>query len=518
MRTQLLVLVALLGCKKASEPSTSGPARSTKDADALWALAPEKLKLGFVITPRAMDMLEGGALRLQALVQSAPDLAFVKPRLDELTRELGGSFTGLADLGLDKSRGIAWFIGEDDVPLVALPIADRAKLARLSGQDFGTDPNKLGPMTCKTINTISICSQKPEALEKLGTAKVPAPLASLGVRGDIEVVGGTGELSGAGAIEIERGEAMAHVTVDGVPPNVALPMGMQMAKPRVEPAHSVAFATTPITLFSQAVPPNLPLPGGGTAGDLFATVNGPVTITIAAGTLTPDVRIPVSDPAPAQRVIDQCKELIPPELLVETKEAGTCRFKVPQYSIELDLWTEAKEVRLGTKQAGPTGKTVTLTPLAKEIADQSWSIAFWGRGTMFGATGFPAMANMSLPDQGNAMVRALSILSEMGIAFRVEGKTAKGVFGFRTVYANPDDVVTKLLAIPPADIIAGKADAVKAIAAGAPSSQFAGDYAAGQGGLMVPTAVIGMLAAVAVPAFTKYMQRAKASAPTQIIE
>jgi hypothetical protein len=514
MRTQLLLVVALLGCKKTPESSSSGPARGTNDADALWALAPEKLQAGFVLTPRALDMLEGGALRVQSLVQTAPDLAFVKGRLDELTTQLGGPFKGLADLGIDKSRGIAWFIHESGEPIVALPIADRAKLGKLSGQDLGTDPNKLGPMTCKPINTIAVCSQKPELLAGLGAAKVPASLAALGVRGDVEGVAHIGEISAAGTLQIERGEALAHVTFEGVPPTTALPVGGATGKPRVEPEHSVAFAITPVELFTQAVPPTLPLPGGGTTGDLFATVSGPVTVTIAAGSLTPDVRVPVSDPAPAQRVIDHCKEIIPPDLFVETKEAGTCRFKVPQYSIELDLWTEAKEVRLGTKQPGPAGKTVALTPLAKEIADQGWTTAFWGRGTMFGATGFPAMANTSLPDQGAAMVRALSLLSEMGLAVRWEGKTASAVFGFRTVYANPDDVVTKLLAIPPADIIAGKADAAKAIAAAHPSSPFAGDFAAGQGGLMVPTAVIGMLAAVAIPAFTNYMQRTSPPAMT----
>ena len=105
-------------------------------------------------------------------------------------------------------------------------------------------------------------------------------------------------------------------------------------------------------------------------------------------------------------------------------------------------------------------------------------------------------------------IRGISLVSELGLAVRADGDKLSGVLGLRTLFANPDDVIAKVLAIPSADIAAGKTDAAKAIAAAAPSSPFAGDIAAGQGGLMVPMAFMGMIAAVAVPAFTSYMQHA----------
>lgn len=504
MRTYLIVLVAALGCKKAAPTHT----RTTAAADALWALGPEHAQLGIVVTPRALELIEGAGLRLQALVDGAPELAMVKDQLAPLLqRTLGGPFTGLADLGLDKSRGLAWFIDASGEPIVALPIADRAKLAKLTGQELGADPTKLGPMTCKAVGAAQVCTQKAELLATVGKGTLPPAITALGVRGDIEVAGVDEALAGAVVVQPERGEFVAHFAVTGAPSEVTAQLAASKAKPRVEADRSVAFMSAPITLFSQALPAELPLPGGGTLGELFATVTGPVSVTIASGTMVPDVRVPVGDPAPAQRLVDHCKELLPAELIAETQPQGACRFEVPQYGVELDAWTELHELRLGTKQpAAASGPAVSLTPVGKEIAGGEWALAFWGRGSLYGATGFPGFSGQDVPAQTLLAIRAIALVSELGVAVRADGDKLSGVVGLRTLFANPDDVVDKVLAIPPADIAAGKLDAAKAIAAASPSSPFAGDVAAGQGGLMVPMAFMGMLAAVVMPAFTSYMR------------
>ena len=144
MRTYLIVLVAALGCKKAAPPHT----RTTAAADALWALGPEHAQLGIVVTPRALELIEGAGLRLQALVDGAPELAIVKDQLAPLLqRTLGGPFTGLADLGLDKSRGLAWFIDASGEPIVALPIADRVLIVANRGIVFDGTPVELAHST-----------------------------------------------------------------------------------------------------------------------------------------------------------------------------------------------------------------------------------------------------------------------------------------------------------------------------------------------------------------------------------
>jgi hypothetical protein len=506
MRTYLIVLVAALGCKKSAPAPSTAPARTTAAADALWKLGPENAQLGIIVTPRALALIEGAGLRLQALVDRAPELAMVKGQLDALRQRLGGPFTGLADLGLDTSRGLAWFIDASGEPIVVLPIADRAKFAKVTGEDLGTDPTKLGPMTCKPVGGAQVCTQKPELLATIGKGKLPPAITALGVRGDIEVVGVDDELAGAAVVQLERGELVAHAAVSGVPPQVTAQLAAAKARPRVDPNRTVAFMSAPITLFSQVLPPDLPLPGGGTLGELLATVNGPVSVTIASGDIVPDVRVAVTDPAPAQRLIDHCKELLPADLIAPTQPQGGCRLEVPQYGIELDAWTELHELRLGTKQPAATGPAVTLTSIGKEIADGEWALALWGRGSMYG--GVPGLGGQTVPDQTIMAVRGISLVSELGVAVRADGDKVSGVLGLRTLFANPDDVVNKVLAIPLASIGSGDTDAAKAIAAAAPSSPFAADVAAGQGGLMVPMAFMGMLAAVAVPAFTSYMQHA----------
>jgi len=86
------------------------------------------------------------------------------------------------------------------------------------------------------------------------------------------------------------------------------------------------------------------------------------------------------------------------------------------------------------------------------------------------------------------------------------------VFGVRTAWSNPDAVVAKLQTLDAAQLIAGKGgDLAKPIIASAPDAPLANDVKAGYMGLMIPAAGVGMLAAIAIPAFTDYMKRSKKS-------
>ena len=96
------------------------------------------------------------------------------------------------------------------------------------------------------------------------------------------------------------------------------------------------------------------------------------------------------------------------------------------------------------------------------------------------------------------------------IGVRADGDTLRFLVSFRTAWSNPDDVVAKLMAIDPQTVLAGKGAATaKEIAAAHPGSPFAADYKAGLSGVMIPTAAVGILAAVAVPAFMDYMKKSK---------
>src|SRR5262249_39742749 len=123
----------------------------------------------------------------------------------------------------------------------------------------------------------------------------------------------------------------------------------------------------------------------------------------------------------------------------------------------------------------------------------------------------PGLAQqIPIPQLAQTFVRVASTLNEVAAAARVDGNAVKFVIGVRTMWSNPDDVVKKISAINPDDVLNGKgAAAVKPIADGASGSPFAADVSAGGSGMFVPMAIVGMLAAVAIPAFVDYTRKSK---------
>jgi type II secretory pathway pseudopilin PulG len=147
--------------------------------------------------------------------------------------------------------------------------------------------------------------------------------------------------------------------------------------------------------------------------------------------------------------------------------------------------------------------------------------AMYGHGSLLGAGALLAQQTQLAQLAGQAdeagdvarvAVRVATFVNEVGIAARIDHDQLRIVLGVRTAWANSDEVVTRLLAIPTQAVLEGKGDQLVApIIAGAPSSPLANDVKAGFGGMLVQTAVLGAMAATTIPAFTDYMSRAKAS-------
>jgi hypothetical protein len=114
-------------------------------------------------------------------------------------------------------------------------------------------------------------------------------------------------------------------------------------------------------------------------------------------------------------------------------------------------------------------------------------------------------------------IHAMALVNELGAAVRVDKDGLRFRAVLRTAWANPPAIADKLVAIPGADVVTGKAmTTAKALATGTPSSAFAADYEAGQGGLMVPAAMIGLASAVVIPAITRMMGGGQPEAPTDM--
>ncbi len=514
MRLSLvLLLAATLGCKKegpAPSATAATAAHTGAAADDLWKLAPPGAIGGVVVTPAAMGMIDRGGQELLGVLQQIPDLADARRQVEELmTESLGGPATSLADLGLDPARGFAMFMLPTG-PVMVMPIGDRAKLDARFG--VGTDPAKLGDGTCQPTQGALVCAQDAAQLAKVGTGATPAQITTVGSRGEIEFFVEAAPIQAAGVAQLARGEVTLRGRMALVGPYAAMLGGG--AKPRIEAGRSSAFGVVdPTGMLAQV--PAVPLPGGLAADAVASSIKGPMTVTIATGTTIPDLRVPLNDPAPLTALVAGCKAFVPAEMLAPEQPAGTCRITIPQYAMTLDIWVDGQELRIGARTPAAPGPTVKLTPLGAELAAGTWALGFWGRGTMYGSAGFAGVP-AALPPELSSMIRGLGVLSELGVATRVENGALVFVVGVRTLFANPPALVSKLLAIPASEILAGKSPVPAEVAKAFPDAPFAQDLAAGQGGLMVPTAVVGMLAAIAVPAFMRYMEHARAAPPPPV--
>ena len=520
MRTATLLIVVgalAIGCKKKPaegvENATGAPA-STVEIDALWALAPEGATIAIVASPHAVAMAEHAWLDVRTLLATAPELLPVNMMLgNELQQMFGKSDMTLADLGLTPTKGGAFFVTPGGGGIAIIPVGDRDKFVAAAHGTKGTDSDSVGKATCKTINGTYICASAEDVFAKIGKGKLKSGLGAVGTRGDIEVVANVPLLGTptpiAGVVQLARGAVTVRAVVVGVPSNVTSRFTSAQIKPRAEIDKTAGFGVINLAPMLTNLPP-VPLVGGVTLADLAASLGGPVTLHIPPGSPEIDLRIPVKDPKPAATLLEHCAEIPPLAAAGAAFSDGACHVTVPQIGIVVDMWVDGQEIRIGKKGGTAGGVAVPMTALGAELAKSEAAFAFWGRGTLYGQA-LGAMPKLpSVPAEVLMGIRGLSLLNELGGSVRLDGDKIKVTLALRTLWSNPDDVVAKLAKISPETFLAGTAgDAAKAIAEGAPGSPFAADYKAGTSGLMAPMAVVGMLAAIAVPAFMDYMKKGK---------
>ncbi|HEY4183169.1 MAG TPA: hypothetical protein VGM90_40375 [Kofleriaceae bacterium] len=504
MRRALFLLpVALLACKKEPAPATSPITPSVavtdggKAADALWAFAPESSSDVLVVTPRALASLEAAVVALQKHVDSQPALAqLAAPLIEKLHAILGGPFVSLEAIGIDRTRGFALWTGHTGLVAI-IPVGDRAKIAKVLPA-IGTDPGTFGPLTCKSQNGAFVCVSDPALFASLGKGKRPPQLDAVGVRGDIEGVTQAPWGKLAATLELGNGAFTLHAKMDA-PPVLADKGGPPIA---VANNDLSGFAVASLPRLASFFPDS-PTPYGVSIHQVLNALGDRVDVAAHPGSLTPEIRVPLVDPTPIATLLAHCKEVVPPRLLAPKQTDGACTLHTPDWDLAIDMWVEGKEFRAGVRGATPATTKIARTPLGDEIANGRWTLAAWGRGTTMGS----GLGAPSTSPQG--VMVGLSLVSEIGIAARIEHGSLELLVGWRSLYANPPAVLDKLLALTP-DKATDPATA-KAIAASAPDAPFAADLAAGQGGLMVPTATLGLVMSLAVPAVMDSMKKSRRS-------
>jgi len=516
LRAVVACLFGLLACKGGTSKLDDDRSGAV---DTLWELAPDGTELGLVASPRAVGLAFRGIAAVRAMTGQA-DIAPAKPQIDELARAMFGSETATpADAGFGE-KPFAMFATADGVVGV-MPVADRDKFMAAKKGTRGSNEDTLEANTCREVRGHYVCATQVAMFDRLGKGSLRGKLAILGTRGDAELYMNnrtllgdtTGEL--AIALQLEAGQASVTGRWIGTPSGLfAKVVGTVAPRPTLDGSTGfVSFNAAPLL----ASLPAVPIAGGVSTDQLAASISGPITAMIPAGAIDIQVRIPLKDAGPATKIIENCPEVGTLFALAEQQVPGACRIRLEgTNALELDIWVENNELRLGAKKGPlPAGKPGAVTPLGRELATKDWTASLWGRGTMLNLSGIKP-TDGEVPEQVAFGIHAMALVNELGAALRVEADGIKFRAFLRTAWANPSDVVAKYVAVSGAEIVTGKAtDAGKSLAATAPGSPFAADYAAGQGGLMIPAAAIGLVTAIVVPAIVRYISGGEEETPTE---
>ncbi len=526
LRIALVLLASLSACKKAEDTQDTAK-RAGDAADALWALAPDKLSGGLVVGPGGLAVVDPVLDKLRALAKD-PELAVLVAPLAQIDVVLGGPQNHLADAGFAIDKGFAFFQTEDGALIGIIPMGDRDKLVKtLKGSRGATpaDPDTVRDLVCQPVGVNYACSKDKAALDRIGKGQKTfgAELAKSGGRGDVELYLGKSLVASGDALVltgvVTRGQVEVHGFLAGAPTGAMAPLVLA-TRPKPEVANPAGFIVANLAPLLEMLGRGLPdvkLPGDVTPAHLLGSLTGQLQATMASGLADYSVRLALGDPKPFTAVVEHCSEygmLIP---LAEQQAPGACRIALKNaFPVELDVWVEGTDLRIAThKGPSPKGKTEVIDPIGKELLAGGWNYALWGRGSMFASGGvqFPPMPG-ALPPDAAMMIRGLSAVSEIGVGVKVEADGIHAHALLRTIWSNPPEVAAKLEVITADAVMKNQANVTaKAIADGAPSSPFATDYAAGQSGMMAPIAATGMLAAIAIPAFLDYQKRARSAVP-----
>lgn len=500
MRFAVLVLVVAAGCGNKSKLE----AERGGDVDALWELAPDGTELGIVASPRAVGL---GFRALAALRELAkqPDLAPIEGQLYPITKGMFGSETATPeDAGFATDRGFATFATTDGV-LAVMPVGNRDKFMAARKGTRGSAEDTLERYTCRQRDKLYVCATSVALFDRIGKGSLKGKLAAAGARGDAELyitaIPLLGQQRGdlAIAAQLEPGQVSLYGSWSGAPDGALTSLVGVVA-----PAPAVDGASGFVTLDAKpmlAEAPVVPVTGDITLDQVAKSLAGPFTAVIPAGSVDIQISAPLVDPKPLQTVLASCEDVGKFFELAKVQTPGACRIVLQgNNALELDVWVDGTTLRLGAKKGPvPAGKPGALTAFGRELANGTWTAAFWGRGTMLDLTGI-APATQDVPREVALGIHAMALLNELGGAVRVDKNGVKFRSFVRTAWANPPNVADKIINIGGNDIVTGKAmEPAKAIASSAPGSPFAADYAAGQGGLMVPAAMVGLTSAVVIP-------------------
>jgi type IV pilus assembly protein PilA len=536
----LAAVGSLPACKKSDSPDSAAAAPAPGRTDELWHLAPPDLRLGVVAADGALAMVHDGWAALSAGLAQLPGAAELVARVRQAATLSGVPLTdraALAAAGIDLARGAAVFVREGGGMVLVLPVVDReAFVERLGGSPGagGGADTLLGALSCRDAAGRYVCVAGPASTDG---ARAPADLARwpAAQRGHVElwmapsalegvleqaIAGGTGLRV---ALALERGGATVRAHWTGTPRGPAAAFAGRPRGPLVAELAGRADLSGFLALdaggfaglaaLAGSVPPGITV-GPVALRDLVGSMRGDVVIWGERGLpASGGAAIGLGDEAPARALVEACT--LPPVVpgFALAREGERCILSVPNQpmggTLRAEIRVDKGALRLGVAEPGAAGANPgpALPAIGKEILDHQ--VALWGHGFMVDAAD---VGTLPVP-RPDLLLYAATHLSGLGIGARIAPDGIHGLLHLRTVWANPPELVAVLepLLVAFARGDAGVAASIRALAARHPSSPFAGDLAAGHAGLMPLAGGVGVLAAIAIPAYVKYVKKSKAA-------
>ena len=489
----------------------------TAEQDALWKLAPDGAMFGLVASPRGLQMTEHAWSDVRAFMGATPELA---PVLAQIGAALGTPDLTPASFGLTTSKGAAVFFVGPAKGIAILPVADRDKfIASVHGTRGPTTDSIDKDTTCTITHGVYACASDPSLFDRLGKGEFSASAAN--ARGDIEIAAHDLPIDGkptsfAAVAQLVRGGFILRGAVSGLPTKVMVGLG-GASTPRIDSERTTGFAVAHLRGLIATLPTDgdEQLAFGVRESDVLNSISDPLTVTTQASTF--DAQLPLTNPVPLKTLLlDHCADGLAKNAGA-TLVDGSCHIPVPNIpALAIDVWLDGTTLHVGQKSAS-AGAVVAPTSFAKELASQPWQDVLYGRGSVLAAGDLLSQQMIGLQNlppelagMAHIAARAMAFINEAGVAVRIDGNQLRFVLGLRTAWSNPDEVVTKLLAVDPDAILAGRGlQIVKPIVDAAPDSPLAADVRAGYGGLAMHTGLVGALAAVAIPMFMDYMRPPK---------
>tara|TARA_R110002073_G_scaffold74100_8_gene181351 strand:- start:61429 stop:63279 length:1851 start_codon:yes stop_codon:yes gene_type:complete len=559
--------------KSGMSAANEAPAPDVAQTNKLWAIAPANTVMGLVAAPGAASKLHSMMMNIVATAEARPLGAKV---LGELRKESKSEVIDAFDpasirgAGIDLNGAAAVFMVAKKEAYIVLPVTDREAFRKVTkgtvetvdGVEFDRIEEDL---VCAPKSDRYLCASTTEMLKGFGDkvdgalAKQVAELPSE-YRGHAEIVMDIpgmakvdddfatdfdGQMSdpklGIGAIRLGNGSVTIRGWFQVNPLNklaaaVGVPNTLVASLGANKPSSILGFRMPMDAIIAEIPNKEEKLAGLDLKKDVMGNFTGEfVGYTPQSEALWGRLAMGIKDPAPFKTLLNMGCGMAPalgiPGIKV-TPGDGKCSamidvaqlplpdktiaelFEKP-VSIIAEVKADRFELTLGTEAPG-TDKPISA--MGSELMSKSWNFSMWaeGMGITSGATDLPwkQIPETVEAETVDGIKMGLWILAqvyEVGMAGAVRDDGIHGVFHLGTYAGDSPEAFKAYQAAVTAALASGTATAeFDAIREKWPNSM-AARGGTGAGSMMI-TAVTGVVAAVAVPAFMKYKQESMKAA------